>query len=597
MNALDRLLHRVAAWPELRIQHGLFTLFTVAAVFGINPYLYGLYNHCVTIPFVYDAAQPELYPGDDMVAQLAYFYTYFLSGLGVLYRSTGWPLEWIFFGLHLASIYATFWSFYYLARTLTRCRAISVVACLLLLFGSKTLGYVGTLESHLMERTLIMPLEFLALAWVFQGRWIRAFAAIGIAFCIHPLSAFYVGVYAGVAGLFRLWQSWRQQALSASGEAPSSSATPRKLQQELLRFGLGLLVGALAATPSLYLKATGPEPLMPVGTPVEGWLDVLTIRSAYHVFPFDWPWHGWLRAGLFWWAVWMLRAAWKPGHRASPDQASSSRLSAEAWQSLRGMGWAFAGMALLGVVFTEFWPMSIVVQFQFFRAYRFLMYLGMVLLAAGWYGAARGRIPMRTGILAFALAMPAWLEMVELKYATLLMTMVLLWFATAYGMRRWDWGLARVIGLALAFPLMVTPASMVLRGFSIYSHQEPDWVAVQHWAVQHSPEDAGFIVPPNRKGFRVDSKRHTFVDWNDGTQSFFNQAFAGDWIAEMTMVGFNGDPDAMGSGYRSLAPRQFQVVADSMPENPMVYAVVFPDMELPFDEVFANEGYRVLRIR
>ena len=128
---------------------------------------------------------------------------------------------------------------------------------------------------------------------------------------------------------------------------------------------------------------------MPVGTPVEGWLDVLAMRSGYHVFPFDWPWHGWLRAGLFWLAVWILRSAWLPailpGQRPEADQAVPSGLRVDHMQSLRGMLWAFAGMALLGVVFTEFYPLSIVVQFQFFRAYRFLMYFGMILLAAGWY--------------------------------------------------------------------------------------------------------------------------------------------------------------------------------------------------------------------
>ena len=104
MNALESHLERFANWPEARLQHLFFALLTLAAVFGINPYLYGLYNHCVTVPFVYEAAHPALYPGDDMVGQLAYFYTYFLSGLGWLYRSTGLPLEWIFFGLHILSI-------------------------------------------------------------------------------------------------------------------------------------------------------------------------------------------------------------------------------------------------------------------------------------------------------------------------------------------------------------------------------------------------------------------------------------------------------------------------------------------------------------
>jgi hypothetical protein len=34
-----------------------------------------------------------------------------------------------------------------------------------------------------------------------------------------------------------------------------------------------------------------------------------------------------------------------------------------------------------------------------------------------------------------------------------------------------------------------------------------------------------------------------------------------------------------------------------MVENQSVYAVIFPGMQLPFEEVYANDKYRVLRIR
>ena len=559
-------IQTILQWPSRRLEHAFYLLLTLVAVFGINPYLYGLYNHCVTVPFVFEAADPSLYPGDPMVQEIDYFYTWFLQGMGGLYRLLGLPLETLFFVLHLVAVYATFWSFFHLAKTLSGRRSAAAVACMLFLFGTKTIGYVGTFESHLMERTLIMPLEFLALAWMLRGRWVAAFAATGIAFCIHPLSAFYVGVLTGAAALWSLWQANREGAFS----------------REALRVGLGILVGALAAAPSLYLKAIGPEPLMPMGTPIDGWLDILAMRSAYHVFPFDWPWHGWLRAGMFWAGVCLLRRGIVPTSLDRRVQAA---------------GVAFIGMALLGVVFTEWIPMSIVVQFQFFRAYRFVMYFGMIYLAIGMLRGAEGKVHPGTLIVAFVLAAPAWTEMVGLKYATMAATWLLLLGGVCYGMPRWHWRFSQVLVLALVFPLMVTPASIILRGFNIHSHQESDWVAVQRWAESNTAIDAGFIVPPNRKGFRVDSKRAVYVDWNDGTQTFFNQAFGTAWLERMTQVGFKGTPEGMGAGYRALTPRRFREVADEMPENGTVFAVVFPSMDLPFEEVYANEDYRVLRVR
>jgi hypothetical protein len=38
-------------------------------------------------------------------------------------------------------------------------------------------------------------------------------------------------------------------------------------------------------------------------------------------------------------------------------------------------------------------------------------------------------------------------------------------------------------------------------------------------------------------------------------------------------------------------------VAADMPANGSVYAVLFPDMAAPFEEVYANDGYRVVRVR
>lgn len=551
-------------WPARRLEHAFFALLTLVATFGINPYLYGLYNHCVTVPFVYAAADPALYPGDPMIAEQAYFYTWFLGGLAALYQATGLDLEWVFLIVHVVAIYATFWSFFHLARTFTGRRAAAAAACLLLLFGARTLGYVFSLESHLMERVLILPLEFLALAWMLRARWVPAFAAIGLSFCIHPLSAFYVGVLTGAAGLWHLWEN------------------RDALRREAPRFLLGLAAGALAAAPSLWLKATGPEPVMPMGTPIDGWLDILGMRSAYHVFPFRWPWHGWLRAALFWVGVGLT-------FRGRPTGPMDRKVLA--------MAAAFGGMALAGTVFTEFLPLSIVVQFQFFRAYRFVWYFGMIWLAAAWLRGAEGRLSPGRTVAAFLLAAPAWTEMVGLKYATMAMTWFLLLGATFVGARRWGWTKAHALALAIAFPLMVTPASLYLRGFSLYSHQEADWRAVQLWARDHTPVDAGFIVPPNRKGFRVDSRRTTWVDWNDGTQAFFNQAFGTAWRHRMERVGFNGDPDAMGEGYRALDGRAFQDVAADMPANGSVYAVLFPDMAVPFEEVYANDGYRVVRVR
>ncbi|MBI1193483.1 MAG: hypothetical protein GC205_09935 [Bacteroidetes bacterium] len=543
-----------------------FGLLTVASLFGTNPYSFGVDNHFVTLPFLWEKAYPKYFPGDLVLSEVGFFYTWFLDGIAAVLRATGWPLSHLFFALHLVFTALTFAAFFHLARVLTECRAMAAVACLFLLFGTKTIGYVGTLESHLMERTVVLPLEFLALAWMLQRRWVAAFAATGLAFCIHPLSAFYTGFMIGIAGCFSLWQARNEPGWS----------------KQAFWFGAALLAGAACAAPGLWLKVSGPDPVMPAGVPLPGWLDILALRSSYHVFPFTWPLDGWLRALLFWVGIALVQRGRKPSPKDQLVQAT----------------WFAVGiMAVLGTVFSEFIPLSLPIQFQFFRSYPFAFMLGMIVFARGMVDAARGDLSWKIALLAAVLAAPAWLEMDPLKYAAMLGTWAVLLATALYGVRVLHWPLPRMVIAPMAVVMLMVPVSLFLRGFHIDNQQEAQWVAVQQWARDKTPLDAGFIVPPGQRGFRVDSHRTVYVDWNDGTQNFFNQAFGPAWLERMKNVGFSGDPATMDQGYRALTEANFQGIATELPASSQVYAVLFRPTDQPFPVVFQNDKYLVVRVR
>ncbi len=551
----------------IRIQEtGFFALLTLASVFVANPYAFGLDNHFITLPFIWEKAYPELFPGDLVIAEMQYFYTWFLDGIVWLWKTTGLKLEILFFGLHLLIGFLTFWAFFYLARVISGSRAVAAVACMLLLFGTKTIGYVGTIESQLMERTVVLPLEFLALAWMLQRRWIMAFGATGLAFCIHPLSSFYIGGMIAFAGLYFLWTK-RQEPL---------------FKRQAGHFTLGIMAGAVAAIPGLYLKAHSAEPVMPIGVPLPGWLEILELRSSYHVFPFDWPIDGWFRAAAFWMAVWIVNRSRK--------NREVDRMVIAAWCAV-GL------MAVFGMVFSEFFPLSLPIQFQFFRSYPFAFMLGMIFLARGMVRAVHQRIPVWHILVASALALPAWLEMDLSKYGAMVFIWALMLGIGLYGVRKRQWPLRRMIILPLVFVLMLAPASINLSHFQLTNQQDPQWVAVQQWARKSTPPDAGFIVPPAERGFRVDSHRTVFVDWNDGTQNFFNQEFGQAWLARMQMAGFNGNPADMKRGFQSLVTPKFLAIAENMPASGQVYAVLYGDMRSGFPTVFENGKYRVVRVR
>jgi len=211
--------------------------------------------------------------------------------------------------------------------------------------------------------------------------------------------------------------------------------------------------------------------------------------------------------------------------------------------------------------------------------------------------AARGELSWKIALLAAALAAPAWGEMDTTKYAAMLVTWVVMLGVLLYGVRQRRWPLPYAVALPLGVVLLMIPASLYLRGFSLQNQQEPAWVAVQQWARDQTPLDAAFIVPPGERGFRVDSHRSVYADWNDGTQNFFNQAFGPAWLERMQKLGFRGDQATMNRDYRTLQAANFEGIAAELPAASQVYAVQFSDTRPEFPVVFENDRYRVMRVR
>jgi hypothetical protein len=56
------------AMAQARLLAGI-ALLTVLAVTGLDPYLYGLYNHNITVPFLWRTVDAAAYPHDPLVDQ------------------------------------------------------------------------------------------------------------------------------------------------------------------------------------------------------------------------------------------------------------------------------------------------------------------------------------------------------------------------------------------------------------------------------------------------------------------------------------------------------------------------------------------------
>src|SRR3972149_1543396 len=96
----------------------IILVFTLASALAINPYSYGVDDNSITIPFLKSSVNPALYPGDHLIAQRPFYYTYLWNTLGQLHARFAISLPVLFFVTYLGSLYLTFLSMYLIAFAL-----------------------------------------------------------------------------------------------------------------------------------------------------------------------------------------------------------------------------------------------------------------------------------------------------------------------------------------------------------------------------------------------------------------------------------------------------------------------------------------------
>lgn len=530
-----------------------------ASAIGINQYLYGLYNHFVTIPFIKSIIDSQLYPGDFLIAEKKYFYTYFLSGIAAIVKVAGCSIPQLFFLLYFLSLYTTLLVLFALSILLFKRKETAYFTLFFFIFSYTALGGVRTLESLFYERTLALPVLLAAICYYLKKKYILSYVLQGLTFLIHPLSAVYVIIMLAFSSLYYSKQiGWRN-----------------------LAFYYGIIL--VCISPGLWLKHLNPAPSLNLLHADPQWLELLKGRSSEHIFPFSWPWERFLRSALF---LAGFTITWK--HRPS-DFHHRVVLAGCA-------GVLF--MCFIGTVFNEIFPVAIVIQFQFFRSLEFIFYLAVVYYANYFFVESGLRKNIIQNILAAAFFLDIFYDGNLPKYFSFLLMFVSV-FPLYYLIRRWKASASNYyLAGQVVLLLIIGIAGCILRGsFSIYNAQDKEWLDIQYWAKKNTDKTDAFIVPPNKSGFRVESERTIYGDWKDGTQMYFNPAFGTEWIRRMKMLGYT-EVGKMEEDYKSLPEGAFINIARELQNtNDTVYAVMPSDRPgLHFPVVYFNQKFKVYRV-
>lgn len=531
----------------------LIICLTVASVFGINQYIYGHWNHYNTIPFLKDFLQPELYPGDILVEQRQFFFTYFFHFLELPISIFNIEIPTLFFVLYCISIVFTFWGVYKLTFTLFENQEAAFLSIIFFAFTFPTIGYVQSWESLFYERTLSLPLLLFSIVFFLKDRLYLANALQGLAFMVHPLSALFVIVFTWLAHIFK-HKKLRPLDLTA------------------------IVVLVLFISPVLYLKiknGTG-EGMFGVN---QEWLEIMRLRNFHHAFPFTFDLDLYLKsAGVIIAFVWMLK---------------SLKLDASLKRWFWGALSAILLLLLIGTIFTEIIPLKIVIQFQFFRSFRFLIYLTLALWA---YTIVNGST--RILVISTVFLLPLYFDGQLSKFAgfvaVLLSSLVLFRFKSSLLKP-----IYRLYAISLIYCLLGLSAYFMRGNFTIQNQQKPTWLAVQEWAKENTSNKSLFIVPPKEWGFRTESERSIYGDWDDGTKAFFSTEYGLEWLRRMKMLNCP-NPDQLVSDFKANTLSDFQSIKteqETQLDYEAYYLVCYSDMLIKAPVSFENEDFKVYELK
>ena len=128
-------------WKNASVTFLVILLFTCASIFSINQYRYGLSDQTITIPYVKSFLDSNLYPGDYVLGQKIYYYTYFWDFCGWAIGLTGISIPLFFFICYAAFIFFSFLAVYLISKTLFQNKAAAFLSLFLLSSGYRVCQY------------------------------------------------------------------------------------------------------------------------------------------------------------------------------------------------------------------------------------------------------------------------------------------------------------------------------------------------------------------------------------------------------------------------------------------------------------------------
>lgn len=313
--------------------------FCVVAILNCGGYRYGVGDQAFYIPAVTQHLNPDLFPRDRVILHAQDRFMLYDDAIAWFVRASGVPVPVVFFAGYLLALALLFGAAIAIGRTLYQTwLGVAMLTALMTLRHRITQTGANSLESYFQPRMIAFALGAWAIAAYLRGRVAVALTILGLAFAVHPTTAMWFAIWAGVAA-FVTDRTWRVP--------------------------LGLIVAA-GAIFSVWAVVSGPlrghlshmDPL---------WASAMIGKD--YIFPADWSASFWL-VNLGYLAVVLAIYAYRR-HRNVARQRENGMV---------------AGAAALVAVFLVSWPLmvagvALALQLQTSRVFWILDFLAAVYLA------------------------------------------------------------------------------------------------------------------------------------------------------------------------------------------------------------------------
>ena len=253
-------------------------VFCLVAILNCGGYRYGIGDQAFYIPAVTQHLDPSLFPRDRAILHAQDRFMLYDDAIAAFVGASGASVPAVFFAGYLAGLALLFGAMVAIGRTMyTTWMGIGMLAALMTLRHRITQTGANSLESYFQPRMIAFALGAWAIAAYLRGRTMAALALVGVAFAIHPTTAMWFGVWAGVAILVSE-PKWRAPlaALAAGGLAVSAWAVT-----------FGPLRGHLARMDPLWASAlAGKDYIFPSDWNASFWLvnlSYLAVAAAVHL--------------------------------------------------------------------------------------------------------------------------------------------------------------------------------------------------------------------------------------------------------------------------------------------------------------------------